>query len=151
MNSNLTFIKLRGEDDGNTRRVNSLLYNIGFTSSHKFDRGWRFAANVSATGPNIVSLQTVSNRMYTSFFTLSKELMKGKMALSGTVSNPLCSYRDTRIETIGNNFYELGITREYFRSFSLNADVRLGKLKIGVKKTRRSINNNDVSNSKGGI
>lgn len=150
LNTNLTYVKLHGESEGITMRTNSLLYNINLSSSHKFDKGWRFIANVTAIGPNIVSLQAVSNRVYTSSFTLSKELLGGNMALSVAVNNPFSTYRNNRIVTTGNGFYESTLSREYFRNFSLSADIRLGQLKGGIKKTKRGINNNDVSN-KGGL
>jgi len=150
LNTNLTYVKLQGASEGTTMTVNSLLYNINLSSSYKFDKGWRFAANVTAIGPNIVSLQAISNRLYTSSFSLSKELLEGNMALSATVNNPFSTYRNNRIATTGHGFDESTISREYFRNFSLRADIRLGQLKGGIKKNKRGINNNDVSN-KGGL
>ncbi|MET6997539.1 outer membrane beta-barrel family protein [Chitinophaga defluvii] len=150
LNTNLTYVKLEGESDGAIMRTNSLLYNINLSSSHKFDKGWRFMVNVTAIGPNIVSLQAISNRVITSSFTLSKELLGGNIALSATVNNPFSTYRNNRVATTGKSFYESSLSREYFRNFSLSADIRLGQLKGGIKKTKRGINNNDVSN-KGGL
>lgn len=150
LNTNLTYVKLEGESDGAIMRTNSLLYNINLSSSHKFDKGWRFMVNVTAIGPNIVSLQAISNRVITSSFTLSKELLEGNIALSTTINNPFSTYRNNRVATTGKSFYESSLSREYFRNFSLSADIRLGKLKGGIKKTKRGINNNDVSD-KGGL
>lgn len=151
LNTNLTYVKLQGQSEGTTIRTNSLLSNINLSSSHKFDKGWRFVANVTAIGPNIVSLQAVSNSVFTSSFALSKELLEGKISLSATVNNPFSTYRNNSITTTGNSFYEYAISREYFRNFSLTADIRFGRLKGGIKKNKRGINNNDVSNNKSGL
>lgn len=151
LNSNLTYVRIKGESAGSEREINSLLYNIGLSSNYKFNSGWRFIANATAIGPNVVSLQAISNAMFTTSFSVSKNLFQEKLSLSAAINNPFTTYRKNRVETTGFDFSEVNITREYFRNFSVNLNLRLGKSKDAVKKNKRGINNNDLSNSKGGL
>lgn len=151
LNSNLTYIDMEGGRGDTYMDVAQLLYNINFFTGFRFEKAWRITANMSIIGPGVLSLQSESNALINSSFTVAKELMQGRLSLSGTIANPFTKYRNNRVETTGNDFFETNITREYFRSFGFNINFRIGQLKENIKKNKRGINNNDLSNSKGGL
>ncbi|MEO5563157.1 MAG: TonB-dependent receptor [Chitinophagaceae bacterium] len=151
LNSNLTYVKAEGISKGEIMKIDNLLYNINLSSGYNFDKGWRMNANLAAVGPNVVSLQAISNSMLGTSFTISKDLVPDILLLSAVVNNPFTKYRNNRIVTTGADFSETNITREYFRNYGFNLNFRFGKLKEGIKKNKRGINNTDLSNSKGGL
>jgi ferric enterobactin receptor len=150
MNTNLTYIRLK-ENSYTPASIHQLLYNINVSTNYKFNNGWRLIANATAISPNIVALQALSNGLFTSSFSCSKELFHGKLSLAAAVNNPFTTYRNNTVSTAGTDFFTRNTTQEYFRSFSLNANLKFGKLKEEIKKNKRGINNNDLSNSKGGF
>lgn len=144
-NGNLTKVKLTSSG------INSLLYNLYLSNSFKIEKGWLLNCDLRINGRNIVSAQATSNGFYACSFSVSKLLMKGNLAIAAGIDNPFATYRKNEIKTRGEGFYEQSISHELYRNIRISADLKLGKLKSAVKKVKRGINNNDISNSKGGF
>nr|WP_262919642.1 outer membrane beta-barrel family protein [Niabella hibiscisoli] len=91
-------------------------------------------------------IQGTINGYVATNFSVSKSLLNKKLSLSAYVNNPFNTYRNNRTEIISYNFREVNTNRDYFRRFGMSVNYKFGKLKDDVKKSRRGINNNDVSN-----
>ncbi len=152
LNSNVTYLDLKGTSSGSTIKTNTVMYNINLSNSIRIAKTWRAIVNMTGIGPNVVSLQATSNALFSSSVALSKSLFNDKLSLSATVSNPFTKFRDNRIVTSGADFTETDVNRLYFRQFAFNANFRFGKLKDNsIKKNKRAINNNDLMSNKGAL
>ncbi|MCW3466094.1 outer membrane beta-barrel protein [Chitinophaga nivalis] len=151
VNSSLVYLWMDGVSDSSLIQVNRLMYNVNITTGYRFDKGWRLSANLNITGAGIVSLQGVSNAFVSNGITLGKDLLQDRLSLAATVNNPFQAHRDNRIVTTGHNFIETNNTYEFFRTYQFILNYRFGQLKEKVKKNKRGINNDDLSNSKGGL
>jgi hypothetical protein len=117
----------------------------------RVDKGWTLNASLrySSKAPN--SIQGFTNSYYNLSLGINKEIVKSKLYLAMSVNNPFTKFRNT-INTInGPGFMETNINQTYFRSASISLNYNFGKLNGDVKKNKKGINNNDVSNGKGGL
>jgi len=124
------------------------LYNASVSNTYTFKKDWLATASVNLYSDNLAPAQiqgTVNGYVATNF-SVSKSLFNKKLALSAYVNNPFTQYRNNRTEITSYNFTEINTNREYFRRFGMSINYKFGKLKDDVKKSRRGINNNDVSN-----
>ena len=78
-------------------------------------------------------------------FNVNKQLIKNKLSLSASIRNPFTKYRTNQTETNGPDFAQVNRNQVYFRSYSMSLNYNFGKLKGGIKKNKRGINNDDVS------
>lgn len=108
--------------------------------------GWRFFAGLNLTSASPSSFQGTQNGFFSSELGVNKSLLKDRLAVSVNVANPLRTYRDQILIVDGPGFTEEATTREYFRSVNFSLNYNFGDLKDGVKKTRKSIRNDDVKN-----
>ncbi|HTH81698.1 MAG TPA: outer membrane beta-barrel family protein [Mucilaginibacter sp.] len=113
------------------------------STSYKLDKGWRLNAALSINGRNPTGLQGSTNGFTSTSFGVNKELVKNKLNFSASVNNPFAQYRYSRTDTHGIDFTQSMNSQVYFRSFSASLNYNFGKLKEGVKKTKRGINNDD--------
>jgi ferric enterobactin receptor len=118
--------------------------SIGFN----FNKGWRANANLSVNSRNPSSFQGTTNAFVTSAFSVNKEYFKGKLVFSAAVNNPFTKFRGNILQVSGPGFEEQGRVNEYFRLYSVSVNFKFGQLQDGVKKTRRNINNDDISTRK---
>jgi hypothetical protein len=151
LNSNLVYINMDGPSGNTLIKVNRVMYNVNLSSAYRFQQSWRCSVSLTAAGPNIASLQSLSNGLFSSTFSISKDLLADRLSLAAGISNPFSQYRHNIVSTSDADFMGINDTREYFRSCNFSLNYRFGKLKEGIRKTRRGINNDDVSNSKGGL
>ena len=78
-------------------------------------------------------------------FSLSRSFLKEKrLTVSVNTSNLFHKYMTFKNETVTDTFRSWSETKNQQRSFGLNISWRFGELKAQVKKTARSINNDDV-------
>ncbi len=108
------------------------------------------SANADYNSRNPNSLQGFKNAFITSSFNVNKELVKNKLFFSAAVNNPFSKYRTETIETTGPGFYQVNNNQLYYRSVSFSLNYNFGRLKSDIKKNRKGINNDDLSNNKGG-
>jgi len=123
--------------------------NVNSSLRYSFKKGYKLSA-YGGMYYRGVSLQSKSSPYYYSGFSANKSFYKDKMTISLSARNPFTKNMKYVNETRDTNFY---IRNENFyigRSFSINFSFRFGEMKGEVKKSRRSINNDDVKAGSGG-
>ena len=95
-------------------------------------------------------LQSTMTGMSFHGFTLSKSFFKDKsLTLSLRTSSPFQKYLKFNSDLDSETFSQKSNIRVPVRSFGMTLSWRFGNLKASVKKTSRSINNDDVTKSSG--
>lgn len=92
-------------------------------------------------------LQGKSNDYYYIGFSGSKDIIKDKLTFSAMVSNPFKQYRAYRNYTEGETFTQERIRENIFRRASIGLNWKFGKFEGSIKKSERSINNDDTKKS----
>lgn len=146
VNANVDYLWLGGTVNGSTVKNEGFVQSYSASTGYRFDTGWRLNANLNIIGRNIASLQGRSNSFVVSSFGVNKDLVKDKLSFSASASNPFTKYRNNQVETFGPNFIEIRDSQVYFRNYSLSLNYSFGQLKEAIKKNKRGIKNDDVSN-----
>ncbi|TKC09952.1 TonB-dependent receptor [Pedobacter polaris] len=121
------------------------LMRRAFTSlTYRPSKTWQATASVNYNGPNL-SIQGTSNSFVFSSFSLNKDLFDNKLTLSFAANNAFNKYRKAINYTNGPNFIQESYNQNYQRNFTTSLNYRFGKLKDSIKKNKKGINNNDVS------
>jgi outer membrane receptor protein involved in Fe transport len=141
-----TYMLLEALNDGISLSNDWFFYNVSFNTGYNLNASWRVTASLDIKSRNMVNLQGTSNGYVASSFGINKDILKNKLSFSATINNAFTKYRDNFIETTGSNFLQTSFTQDYFRNYNVSLNYRFGKLKEGIKKSKRSINNDDLSN-----
>jgi len=139
------YFTMQGEIAGIAKRNEVWVLTSSSTLAYSFKSGWRISGGVDVTGRNPTGLQGYSNGFVSSSVSVNKALINNKLTFSASVRNPFTKYRDNKTQTNGNDFTQLTTGQLYFRSFTASLNYNFGKLKDGIKKNKRGINNDDVS------
>ena len=144
LNSQLVHVWLKGY-------VNGVLYNAkgyqGHTFSglsYKFDNGYRLGASFDFDS-RYVMLQGRDNYWLGYSASASKEFWDKKATISVYANTPFQKFRkiDNTIRTPTS--YQLTIDNRYARAINISFNYKFGKLGGELKKSKRSISNDDVS------
>lgn len=144
-NSKLFYGKIEGISGNVPISTSGLMYSIGANSGYKFEKGWRANASFNYKSPSF-TLQRESNALTSSSFSVSKELIARQLTLSIVTNNPFQKYRTNQTVLSGPGFEQLISDVTYFRSYRISLNYSFGKLTQAVKKSKRSIKNDDVAN-----
>lgn len=145
LNNNFVYIWTKSVSKGADIENQGFMYTIAASAGYRFDDGWRINGNLNVIGPK-VTFQGTSNSVVTSSLGVTKSILRDKMSLSASLINPFSKFRNDIRSTFGNDF-EQNITRQlYFRTISFNLNYNFGKLKESIRKNKRGIKNDDVSN-----
>jgi ferric enterobactin receptor len=121
------------------------LMRRAFTSlSYRPSKTWQASASVNYNGPSL-SIQGTSNSFVFSSFSINKDFFDNKLSLSFAANNAFSKYRNAINYTNGPNFNQESYNQNYQRNFTTSLNYRFGKLKDSIKKNKKGINNNDVS------
>ncbi|WP_246229559.1 outer membrane beta-barrel protein [Mucilaginibacter humi] len=143
INTNVMYFELEGQVDGALSKRNFWTLSSMTTTNYTINDSWRVGASVAINGRNPTGLQGSSNGFASPSVYASKQLIKNKLSLSASVSNPFTKYRDAITETKGANFTQTITNQNYFRTFNFSLNYNFGKLKESIRKTKRGINNDD--------
>ena len=146
LNANSMYFWLSGPVNGVIQNNEFLTVSSSASTGYAFSNGWRANASLDITGRNPTGLQGSSNGFIGSSFSVNKQIVKNKLVLSAAVRNPFTQYRTSKTITNGNDFAQTNVNQVYFRTFSASLNYNFGKLKDGVKKSKRGINNDDGAN-----
>lgn len=121
------------------------MLSIGTNMSYIFESGWRTGASINYRNGGF-SLQRKTNSITTSSFVISKELINSKFNMSLSCNNPFTKYRSNLIYLNGPTFEQTKTNISYDRSYRFSLNYNFGKLRYGIRKTKKSIKNDDISN-----
>jgi ferric enterobactin receptor len=140
---NLMFFSLTGQVDGAIKTVHFHTLGLYNSFSYAFNDGWRTNLNLDVHGRNPTGLQGSTNGVVNTGLSVNKQLIKNQLVFSAAVRDPFNKFRYATTNTSSANFTQVQTDQSYFRNFTLSLNYNFGKLKDAVKKTRRSINNDD--------
>ncbi|MGN7988813.1 outer membrane beta-barrel protein [Pedobacter sp. 22226] len=146
LSANLNYIWLEGMINGVLAKNSGLTGYSSFTTSYKFEKTWKTSVSFNYGAPDVM-LQGQSNYYYYLGFSGSKDIIKDKLTFSAMVANPFQKYRAYRSYTEGVNFTQERIRENPFRRISFGLNWKFGKLKGSIKKSERSISNDDTKKS----
>jgi ferric enterobactin receptor len=142
-NGRIAHGRVQGTVNGILVKNQGFMYGASLNSAYNFEKGWRVSVNAFVNGPNL-SIQGTSNPYASTSFSLNKDIVKDKLSFSATVNNPFTKYRYNIRDSFGPDFTQTNTNIAYFRGFTTSLNYRFGKLKEAMKKSKRSISNDDV-------
>ncbi|RZL04034.1 MAG: hypothetical protein EOO89_28230 [Pedobacter sp.] len=145
-NGNTELISLLAPKNGVVSRTTVVMYRLFGTSMYKFEKDWKVYGNINYVSQSVTTLQGRASAYVGTSFGFIKDMAKNKLTFSGSVNNPFTKYRENFVETTSPEFYQTNYSQEYFRAFNLSLNYRFGKLKESIKKNKRGIRNDDMSN-----
>ncbi|MGK6353142.1 outer membrane beta-barrel protein [Parapedobacter sp. DT-150] len=148
LSGDISYIWLEGVVGGQETNNSGLRGYVYGGLGYLFDDGWRVNGNFSYSSPYI-TLQGKSNSFPYYSISASKDLIKEKLSLSGSVSNPFNKYRNYVNDMSGPNFTQSSFFQNYYRTFNVSLTYNFGRLKDQIRKNRRGIKNDDVSGGGG--
>ncbi|WP_113636351.1 outer membrane beta-barrel family protein [Nubsella zeaxanthinifaciens] len=144
--ANLNMIWIDGMVNGVSEENSGVTGYSSLNTSYKFENTWKASLSLSYSAPNIM-LQGKSNDYYFIGFSGSKDLIKDKLTLSAMVANPFQKFRAYRNITEGPDFTQERIRENFFRRINIGLNWKFGKLESSIKKSERSISNDDTKKS----
>lgn len=144
-NGNLMHGWATGVSNGQPIKNQGFMYNVNIASNLKLNDGWRAGVNFSANGGQL-TVQQQSNAYISTAFNVSKDIIKDKLTFSAFTNNPFSRYRVNTTNSFGPNFNQVSRDQQNFSAFGASLNYKFGKLKEAIKKNKRGINNDDVSN-----
>lgn len=145
---NVGYLWIQGAIDGLITKNSGMTGYGNLNSSYKFEHDWKASMSFSYNAPDL-QLQGKSSSYYFTSFSGSKDIIKDKLTISAAVNNPFSKYRYYTMFTQGSNFTQNFSSQNYNRSFNASLNWRFGKLKDEIKKSQRSISNDDVKSGGG--
>jgi ferric enterobactin receptor len=146
LNGNVAYFNIEGLEEKTPIKNNVLTYYFAFSSGYILKNGWKINASANFIGKNPTGLQGVSNALVSSSFSCNKELIKEKLYLSAYFNNPFSKFRNNHSDILGSNFIQMTNNQEFFRTIGFSLNYQFGRLSNEIKKNKKEINNNDVSN-----
>ncbi len=148
INGSISHFWIESAVDVRDIKTQRTLYNAAVSNTYTFKKDWLATVSINLYSNNLApaQIQGMVNGYVATNFSVSKNLLNKKLSLSAYVNNPFTQYRKNRTEITSYNFIEINTNRDYFRRFGVSINYKFGKLKDDIKKNRRGINNNDVSN-----
>lgn len=145
-NSDFRYVAFYGMVDKVEVKNSSFEAYVYVSTGYRFEKGWRVNADMTLKAGGIMLPLGKTNGFTASTFSVNKDLIQNKLALSGVISNPFTKFRLVREETKGPNFLQENNYQLYHRRFTISLNYRFGKLKEEIKKNKRGIKNDDLSN-----
>ncbi|QIP15175.1 TonB-dependent receptor [Spirosoma aureum] len=143
VNSRAAYGMVQGLVNGVLIKNEGLMYNVALSTNYKLPKEWRLTANLQMNGRG-VNLQGTTNSMVSTSFSVNKDLIKDKVSIGGSISNPFRKYRENLASTFGPDFQQTNFRWDYFRSFTFSLNYKFGKLRESIIKNKRGIRNDDV-------
>lgn len=145
VNGNIAHGWVEGFVNGVPVENHGFMEYASLSTGYKFEKGWRLNGNFFMNGPYL-SLQATTNWNINTSFSVNKDLVKDKLTFSTSFNNPFAKFRNYQGESFGPDFNQLNTSQNYYRSCNVSLNYNFGKLKEGLKKNKRGISNDDVSN-----
>ena len=143
------YIDIKSNKDFDPNRPNEKRSNNGFSGQffgggqYSLPKAFRVYANAGVFSPHI-SLENKGSSFSFHSFSVSKGFMQERLTFRAFAQNPFKKDRDFKNRSTTPEFYSESISTGRMRSFGISFSFRFGELKSQIKKTQRSINNDDA-------
>jgi hypothetical protein len=99
--------------------------------------------NGNASSPEVI-LQGKTSFYYSTSLGITQSLLKNKLNISMSVSDPLIQSFSTKMTYNDQNYYQRNKSTYHVQALRLNVAYNFGKAEQGVKKAKRGIQNDDL-------
>jgi ferric enterobactin receptor len=146
-NGNLTYLNVKPMGDL-VPVTEGLYHNFTVSGGYRPVPVWRLSANLNIIGkmPASKSFQSITQGQINTSFSSSHALVKDKLDITLTLNNPFRKFRTIETHITGPDFYEKNNNQYYLRAYKFSLNYYFGRLKDDVRKTKRGIKNDDLSN-----
>lgn len=146
LNTDIRHVTFYGIVDGASIKNSGFDVYAYASSAYRFRKGWNLSADLTYRKSGILLPLGRTNGFTASSFSVNKDVIHNKLTLSAAVSNPFTKYRYIREQVFGPDFLQATSNQTYYQRFSVSLDYRFGKLKDNIRKNKRGIKNDDLSN-----
>jgi outer membrane receptor protein involved in Fe transport len=143
LSGNIGYTWLEGVINGISTKNSGFKGYAYINTGYKFEKQWKVNASFSYNAAQ-VDLQGKSGEYFYMALSGSKEIVKDKLTMSAGVNNPFTKFRYYKTYLEGSGFSQRYSGQNYSRSMSVSLNWKFGSLKEAIKKSKRSINNDDV-------
>lgn len=148
-NSQLSYLWLEGATNGITLKNNGLQGNIHAFLSYTLPKEYRLRVSLGYNSPQI-QLQGQSNNFIYSSISMTKEFFNKNLMITAQISNPFEKYRAWEFNQQTPEFETASKYQNFYRHYGFSITYKFGKLQDGVKKNKRSIQNDDTQQKSSG-
>ncbi|CAM3920779.1 Outer membrane receptor proteins, mostly Fe transport [Pedobacter westerhofensis] len=146
LNGSIIYFWIAGEADGAYVEKELFTYSVNLSTGYDFKKSWRANGSLTIRSRNPTGFQGTTNGMVSSSLSLYKDLIKDKISVSAVASNLFVKYRNAKTIIAGAAFSQINSAQNYFNSYRFSLNYNFGALKGKIKKNKRAIDNNDLSN-----
>jgi Outer membrane protein beta-barrel family/CarboxypepD_reg-like domain len=149
LNGQVNHIWLSGNFGGSTYNNNGFTGNAFGNLRFKFGKGWATSFNAGYFSGQ-VTLQGHSSAFVFNQYLFSKDFFDKKMTIVLVANNPYSKFNTFHNTVNSTAFYQDQSNQNYYRSFAVRFNFRIGKLNSQIKKNEHGINNDDQKGGGGG-
>jgi outer membrane receptor protein involved in Fe transport len=146
LNTNIFYVWISGYDNGQFYKNKGPRTNSFASVNYKPGKDWSFTAS-GGYNRRYINLQGSSKDYAYSNLSMAKSWLSKALTITGTVSNPFQARYAFTQYTRTNYFYQSNTSNSYYRTFNVSLNYKFGKLKGDIKKSQRTINNDDKSST----
>lgn len=147
-NTDIRYAQLTTTANGKPVDISGPMAYLNISAGYRFEKGLRLNANLTSNSSNISGPQTRLNGYTSTSFSMNKEIVKDQLTFAAIIRNPFNKYRSNEETKSGPGFTQVSDSRIFYRGFAAGLNYRFGKLKSGLKKTRKGIVNDDLIENK---
>ena len=129
--------------DGQSLKNHGWNMSVWANAQQTIAKTWTVSVSIYKQTPG-VSLQSNNGGYFSHDISITKKMLGDRLNITLASGNPFKKYFTYRQNVFGNNFKSSGTFKFEQRWVALAVSYRIGKLQSGVKKTSRTINNDDV-------
>ena len=144
---NLAYVWLEGMVDSKLIKTEGLKGTAFGRVAYTINQGMHLNVAANYQSANITLQERFRPTIYSSF-SIDKDIISQKLFLAANVNNPFGKFRDFRKISEGSNFSQVATSVNYYRSFTFSLNYKFGRTGDLVKKSKRSIKNDDSTGGK---
>jgi hypothetical protein len=147
LNGQISHIWLKGTYNGQFFKNDGYIGNAFASFTYKLGDTYRFGYNAGFFSGDVNLQGKTSNFIYNSY-TVAKDLFNKKFTVTLVANNPYSKYRAYTNSSRTPDFIQSTSTDNPYRHFAIRLNYKFGKLNGDIKKSQRSINNDDAKSGK---
>jgi len=147
LNGQISHIWLKGTYNGQFFKNDGYIGNAFASFTYKLGDTYRFGYNAGFFSGDVNLQGKTSNFIYNSY-TVAKDFLNKKLTVTLVANNPYSKYRAYTNSSRTPDFIQSTSTENPYRHFAIRLNYKFGKLNGDIKKSQRSINNDDAKSSK---